>query len=125
MINYILLISSIFFYILTFFISRNNKWCELHSYLPDKYLIKNKILLRYLFSPKNMVPIWLFALHIFNILMLFISLIFYILYWLNIINLVSNKITLLIYFILEILVFLIIFIIHWSKLKKYTNNKKE
>ena len=125
MINYVLLISSIFFYILTYFISRNNKWSELHSYLPDKYLIKNKILLKYLFSPKNMVPIWLFALHIFNILMVFITLIFYLLYWLNVINLVSNNITLLIYFILEILVFLIIFIIHWSKLKKYTNNKKE
>ena len=125
MINYVLLISSIFFYILTYFISRNNKWSELHSYLPDKYLIKNKILLKYLFSPKNMIPIWLFALHIFNILMVFITLIFYLLYWLNVINLVSNKITLLIYFILEILVFLIIFIIHWSKLKKYTNNKKE
>ena len=123
--DYILMIFIVFFSIITYFIARNNKWCELHSYLPDKYVIKNKILLKYLYFPKNKVPIWLFMLHIFNLFMLFISLIFYILFWFNIINIVSNKITLSIYIILEITVLLIIFTIHWAKLKRYTNSSKD
>lgn len=117
--DYILLLISIFSVVFTYSIARNNKGSVLYNQFPDKFLIKNRFILNYLFNPKNKVTIWFFVLHLMQLGAFFLVIILYILYWTNVIDLVSLKLTSIIYLIYFIITHIIIFTIHWIKHKEY------
>lgn len=122
---HILLILSFVMAVTTYSIARNFKWSMLFYLFPEKYLIKNKHILRYLMNPKNRVPISLFILHLSNLIPFLIIFILYILAWCGVLP-YSIFTTRWIYiaFITNILIFLIpIGIIHGTMFVKYIEKK--
>lgn len=118
---YILLILSFLITLFTYFVARNNKWSILYHLFPDKYIIKNQFVLKYLVNPKYKVPIWLFILHFSQLLALIIIFILYIIFWTT--DLMSSILlsywSSVIYFIYFLLFFTTISCIHGYMYKKY------
>ena len=124
---YLLLLFSIVITTFTYFIARNNKWSMLYYLFPEKYLIKNKLILKYLFNPKDKVPIWLWFLHLSQLFFLFIIFAIYIAFWINklFISILSSYWVYVIFFIQFLMFFVPISCIHGYMFKKYIENKNK
>lgn len=124
---YLLLIFSILMLILTYSITRNDKWSMLFYMLPEKYLIKNKFILAYLLHPKNKVPIWLFVWHCANIVAFIVIFILYVLLWINnsTYNLLTSYWSMLTYFIYFCVCFIPLSCIHGTMFRKYIEKKSK
>ena len=79
--TYILLILATFMSLLWYSASRGNRSSSLNKKLPEKYLIKNKVILAYLGKPKDRVTKFTFSLHLVHMILLIGVIILYIIFW--------------------------------------------
>ena len=123
--TYLLLIISFGIAVVTYFDARSFKWSMLFYLFPEKYLIKNKRILRYLMNPKNRVPISLFILHLSNLIPFLIILILYILAWCGVLpySIFTTKWIYLAYITNFFVFFIPIAIIHGTMYLKYIEKK--
>lgn len=123
--TYYLLIISFGFAVITYFIARSFKSSMLFYLFPEKYLIKNKHILRYLMNPKDRVPISLFILHLSNLIPFLIIFILYILAWCGILpySLFTAKWIGIAYIVNLFVFFIPIAIIHGTMYLKYIEKK--
>ena len=123
--TYLLLILSFGIAVATYFSVRSFKSSTLFYLFPEKYLIKNKHILRYLMNPKNRVPISLFIYHLSNMISFLIIFILYILAWCGVLpySIFTTKWIYIAYATNYLIFFIPIAIIHGTMYLKYIEKK--
>ena len=117
--SYALLTYTIIDMFFSYWIGRDNKWSILYQQLPEKLLISNEKILKYLLHPINRVPKWFFVWHILTIIYFAITLICYMFFWFGVSNFITTGYAYLAVFILSLLTSFVIYIVDGVYKRKY------
>ena len=121
MLSYVLLVYAALNIFCSYSLTRNRKWAILCENLPEKYLISNEKILKYLLHPPYRVPKWFFIWHIFMIALFFIILICYMFFWFGISDFITTGYALIIYLAIFVISTQIVYMFNNINQKKYIN----
>lgn len=119
MLSYVLLVYAALNILCSYSLTRIRRWAILSEGLPEKYLISNEKILKYLLHPPYRVPKWFFIWHISMIILFFIILICYMFFWFGVSDFITTGYALITYLVVFIILLLTVYIVDDVYQRKY------